>query len=369
MALMTLASGRSVWYAERPNSPQESYTGGQGKAKRIFDVLWEDRLSFLAGVLGWSEPVFAEDGTFRYIKRIPPLPYPPVSVRSLQRPWGIVEATDYWLYATAVESIEPVGVARPNDNSVITQEGTNFRMSYDLKDENEMFKHTYARLTISYDSLPYRPSSDSEMIAHEFVTDAADPDESYLWRYVSRTIQPHAEHLTLPFGRLFWNNDAPGGLAGQMMTNQTGKIIPTMEVVFTWHQVPGFPEQAYKLQGCINSEAISDYSPSTGRVWTYEPGTLLFTNMEVRNYRMATGIYCNDVVYRFKYFSAIEPHTGNVYSPARGHNYFLAFHNSVGVAPNNYCYSYQKLQDQPAGGGRGVYQEADLRQLFTLPNL
>ena len=128
--------------------------------------------------------------------------------------------------------------------------------------------------------------------------------------------------------------------------------------------MPGYPEQAFKLIGTINSSAIYDYAPGTNKAFTYEAGTLLLTGMELKTYRMATGVYANDVVYRMKYFSAVDPTTGAPYSPARGHNYFLAFSAAAG-------YSYERLETVPTPpvAVKGVYEEADFRDLFKLPNI
>lgn len=379
MARITLATGKTFEYKERPDSPGESYAGGVGKARRTFDVRWEDRLDFLAGMLGWSEPRFATDGTFLYVKRVPPIPYPAVEVPGNR--FQVVnkrESRDYWLYASSVESIEPIGVNRDR----LAKPGP-FRPE-DLwavvKDDKDMFAHALARITINYEALPYRVTTDNDMFSMKFQVTTAGPtlgavDESYMWRYVSRTVQPHAEHLTLPFGVLKWGPDAPTNgaaaagvdpsMAGQVVTNQTGKIVPSIELVFTWHQVPGFPEQAFKMIGRVNSQPIYDYSPGTSRAWTYGAGTLLFLGMELKSYRMSTGVYCNDVVYRMKYFSGINPTTGAPYSPERGHNYFLGFNNRDPATTTN-GYGYYSLVD---AAGNGVYEAADLRQLFTLPSI
>lgn len=352
MPYLTLPGQTRIWYAERPDSPTEMYAGGIGKAKRTFDVRWEDRVRFMTAVLGWSEPIYTDLGAFSYIRRQPPLAYPAIQIVKNSKIGWATEPSEFWLHAVSVDSVEPIGIDRsrlsdppPSGSSQIVAE---------TEDPDGLFRHDRARITVSFEALPYRVLADDQVPATIALTAA----EYNMYRYVSRTIQPHAEHLTLNFGQLFWAADAPGGLANQPATNQVGKIIPSLELVFTWHQVPGFPEQAFNMIGRINSFAITDYAPGTLRSFTYAAGTLLFTGMELKTYRMSTGIYCNDVVYRMKYFSAIDPSTGNKYSPERGHNYF--------IAPGTTGISYAKLED---AAGRGVYQEADLRELFKLPNL
>lgn len=368
MAFIQLGN-RRIEYRERPDSPKESYSGNTGKCSRTFDVAWTDRLFFLQGMMGWSEPVFGNTGTFQYIKRVQPVGYPAVVVGDNKASlWGKVEASNYWLYATAIDSIEPLGIDR-SDRELLrrnTREGVEFTVN--TKTDEDIFKHHTARISLSYEALPYRVADEAAMRSLGFIDETGQIDESTMWRYVSRTIQPSSEHLTLPFGRMKWDASAPTGLANTVATNQTGRIIPSMDIVYTWHQVPGIPDHAFSMIGSINSVVINDWSPGSGKAWSYAAGTLLFTGMELKTYRMATGIYCNDVIYRMKYFSAVEPHTGELYAPPRGHNHFLAFHGITGTAPLDYKYSYQKLVDG-SSTGRGVYQEQDLRKLFTLPGL
>lgn len=353
MAVLALSNRRNITYAERPDSPVESYAGGVGKAMRILDVAWTDRLHMMAGCLGWSEPVFDENGVFSHIKRVPPVAYPAITT-PIGLPQELLKGgqpSNYWLYATAVESIEPIGIDRSSIPSIV---GSPAELVARTKDENDMFTHAKARVKISYEALPYRVMTDADARSLGF---GQAPDESQMFRYVSRTTQPHAEHLTLPHGAMKWGADAPVGMAGVPATNQTGKIVPTVEIVFTWHQVPGLPEQANKMIGCVNSVAITDYSPGNYQPKTYAIGTLLFLGVETKTYRMSTGVFASDVIYRFKHFSALDPATGLPYSPERGHNYFLGFHAGG--------YGYYTLED---AAGNGVYKAVDLRKLFTLPD-
>lgn len=371
MAFLVLNNKR-IEYRERPDSPRESYSGGTGKCQRVFDVAWSDRLQFLAGMMGWSEPIFNNSGEFQHIKRVLPVGYPAIVVADNKANlWGKIEASNYWLYATSIDSIEPVGIDRSTRELIRTNKKEGVEFTVNLKDENDIFKHHTARITLTYEALPYRVANEAAMQSLGFVTDGKI-DESYMWRYVSRTIQPSSEHLTLPFGRLYWEASAPAPLGGSprgaVATNQTGRIVPAMEIVYTWHQVPGIPEHAFNMIGSVNSVAIQDWSPGSGKAWTYAAGTLLFTGMELKTYRMATGIYCNDVIYRMKYFSAVDPTTGATYSPAKGHNHVLGFHAVTGTVPLDYSYGYYKLVDG-SSTNRGIYQEQDLRKLFTLPNL
>ena len=201
MAYLNVPGAAAIWYSERPDSPSESYAGGVGKARRVFDVRWTDRLKFLSRMLGYSEPVYFSNGNFSHVKRTPPVAYPPITITSNRRIGQYIEPSEYWLHATSVDNIEPVGI----DRSPLERRppGRASDLVVETRDADNMFTHALARITLSYEALPYRVVTDDGMKSLGFYASDA-PFEYSFYRYVSRTAQPHAEHLTLPFGVLRW---------------------------------------------------------------------------------------------------------------------------------------------------------------------
>jgi hypothetical protein len=154
-------------------SPEESYVARRTRAVRIFDVLeWEQRWSFVKYLMGFPTlhvAVGAGGPLPRpYIKRTTPDPYPAVN-----------SAGDHFLFAKDVVKIEGVDPR-----------------GWDEAEEAGVYR--FARITVSYETLPFHVAKDDEVLDADGL-----PTEATLRRYVTKIPSPAAERRTLPrgFGR------------------------------------------------------------------------------------------------------------------------------------------------------------------------
>lgn len=392
----------TISYVERPGSPRESYSQqGGARVQRIFDVSWEDRWYFCRALLGFSLTNGA--GSLNYITRITPEPYPGAG--------RVVGGSDetYWLFAHAIESIEPIG---PGGKDI--SQATPGMPTRVTRDADNTFTYQKARITVSYESAPYKiiPTSDflrldsvkasnttiGSLIKSVDLTPVQQflsidprsttnffPDESCLARYVSRHVQPTAEHLTLPFGQMLYQPDAPlpPGQKASPAINGIGRIIPNMELQYIWHQVPAVPNHILKYLGTVNLTEFVDRTPSLDPNYSnnlgksYAVGTLLLVAIEVKPYRQITGAFAYDIVYRMKHFSALKPPKPpallpTLFDPEKGHNYFIRFKN-IGTLPDGTegpVYQYELLNTSFDAGnqpnGIPVFYSTYFQNLFRL---
>lgn len=331
----------TVDYEERAEgSPTFSYSSGASRAERTFRVPWAKKDAFVRGMLGFPRIKNTKPGqpdNIAYVSRALPQPFPGV-----KDPNGDEE----WLYATAVTRLEGAGPLGTLDDSGVTE-------------------YEYAIVTVQYESLTYKLMTDEEL--DEAALGPGFPDESYLLRYVTRVTKPSAEYVTLPRGAMRWylpeDPDYVAGAAADRAASRAGaartakmpsvdfanaRLVPSTEIVYTWHQVPFIPkaiEAGTKTYvGCVNKNAFGDQHRN------YAPGTLLLLSAELKPYRTGAGAFVHDIAYRVKYF---EP------EPGRGHNYFLRYDLKRGTL------AYTKLTSgidndevkvsNPSAAGAGPY--------------
>lgn len=356
-----------------PGSPTYLLANGGSRAERTFLVAWDDRHRLCQALLGYSKLAnvdSVERRTSTYVTRYPPHAMPdlldPVSAdRQPHRQW--------WLYATQVtgmEGLEPLQEA----------------------ELNALPSYRWARLKVLYEGLTYRILSDEQLVAEsEWIRKSSingvpnpDPDHAYEWyieRYVTRTVKPTVEYLSLGRGKMKYvdeNKDPfPDGAA---------VVQASAEVVYTWHQVPFLPRGARQHIGKVNRdwfdpEHESHFKPqgnTNEEFHGFAPGTLLYTSAEVRPYRTAVGTFVQDVTYRMKHMERFDTTPGGARLLGRGHNYFLRWDK------DNSRLRYYKVTDngeedeigdpipgqvKAPGTGRAVFPYADFRELFTLyPN-
>jgi hypothetical protein len=367
MAILQNGPLPPVDYSERPGSPEESYVGQEGKVTRTFDVAWDERWLFMQSALGFSYVATANGGKF--VTRFPPWAYPGVQDVDFA-------SVDNWLYATSVERVE--GLGYPSD----LVRGQN------PKDAQDVYRYEIARVTLGFTSLSYRVFTDEQManlvlnegdgtFSQAALDSYGNPDEASLLRYVSRHVQPNSEYLRLPGGQMLWaTNDSGGMLQAPSGAVGQGKILATLEIQYTWHQVPLFPRHIFDYIGCVNNDGtlgapaalldlssgslvFQDNAPGLVGTGNFAPGTLLLTGIELKPYRQIVGTYAFDITYRMKYFSAINPQTGQKYSPERGHNYFLRWQGGTN-------YGYELLTATGRPDGRPVYDKKNFANLFRL---
>lgn len=335
----------TVDYDEVPEgSPSYTLANGTSRVDRTFRVAWNKRELFCKGMIGFPRIANTAPGTaenFAYVSRVLPQAFP-----GFRDPTGSEE----WLYATAISRLVGVGPTGGYDAEGVAD-------------------YRFAMITVQYESLTYKLLTDDELQASNATTDY--PDESYMLRFITRVTKPSAEYITLPRGVMYWYLPKEPGGTMPKVDFANARIVPSMEVVYTWHQVPFVPPAVRTHIGSVNSTDFGD------RERNYRPGTLLLLAVELKPYRTAVGAFVHDITYRMKYF---EP------EPGRGHNFFLRYNGvretlaytkltskqendslaisfpSIPSDPS--CQNGPYEQVYPAGNSRGVYPYADFDDLF-----
>lgn len=356
-----------VIYYERPGSPSESYSGDTFRAKRIFDVPWNQRWMFIKHMLGTARLVENNEK----IERDLPDQYFIYYKGTTQ---GLVGTPKAFMVAVGLENIECIGQQRvfPEANTYVKIQSC----GYD-----------FARITINYESVTYRVTPWSPT-GSQYVEQ--QPDEYKLSRYTTVFRQPSAEFLSLPFGAYRWvEYDAAGNViidsktknpSGVQVTGAQGKIVAASEVVLIHHKVPGIPKAIKTHIGCVNR---FDW-PQMGA----KKGQLLLTNVELKPFRWLEDNRLYDITFKMKFFDP-DPLLYKTEEPLdepRGHNWFLQHFpvtkNTNLDAPgavakvlagtqkyklithNGYPPVEVNQQIDPKIAGQTVYKYADFAELF-----
>jgi hypothetical protein len=362
---------RTVLYTERiPErgigvSPISSWAWDSARLTRVVDVDWTDWFQYVSQSIGYSE-LKVLNNRYRYISRTTPQPdfeYP-------------------WLYCTAVPHVEGVGprgktlgesediLFRPfgsgleedlEENEVgmpnVGDATNNIRNEIDFKElEPGAVIYDIARLTVQYEALSYSIKEDVEVTGLN-----GAPDEGLLKRYIVRTYHPAGQFVTIPLGQLHWVE------TGQPpVTYPQPKIVPFVELGYTWIQVPGIPLPNIKAAlGTVNNAPFDINNPNIPG--GYAIGTLLFSACDIRPIRQPQAPFLQndtqlvyDIHYRFKYLPNTDLQSGNF---DYGHNYFLRR-----IPPGNQI-NYELITDTGLSGGRRVYPFSDFTNLFRFPDL
>lgn len=387
------AQGIDLGFREEPDSPEESYSTGQGATvRRTFLGPWPNRLLFIQQNLGFSYLTYLGFTGTRLAPVITLNRRLPVGYAEYPRadslgnfPFPDCTQGDQGVYPSFLPDrrdlpwIFPVSVDRICGVKPIGR--TQF---------SRVGLYQQAKVTLTYASLPYDVAYDEEVSSVVYddngnlIVDSAGNaikriDESSLKRFVEKTVQPNAQYLTLPLGFAKWKSD------GTAFNSGHGRIIGSVDYVYTWHAAPAIPAAARHYLGSVNNVTFD------GK----KPGLMLYTGCQIQRYIGPHGLKQYNIAYRLKYFEAVNPKTGQPYKGsdlvpgattatlqtipdtsttttapqtyglldppinpcnfAVGHNWFLHYRNT----------STQPYYDIPlAAGGVRVYPSNDLADLF-----
>ncbi|HYE78137.1 MAG TPA: hypothetical protein VEI97_09130 [bacterium] len=371
----------NIQYRECKGSPQESYSGDAVRVRRVFETPWADRWLFVVGMMGWNEKTAVGASTtvnsnghrVYALNRYMPDVYCPS---------GHIKTR---LIPTALESVEGLGVMG-------SEEG--------VGDSAYVEAATYevARVTLNYETatFPVLPDAPTDSVtdpstnqSHTYESDLIRPGfnandiapHASPHRYITRFVLPNAEALTLPHGSFQWITtvtiDGAGKeehtvTPGDPVLGSHTYIVPTSEVHYVWHRVPGRPSAIGQLLGTVNNSTFDEYPR----------GTLLLLAAEFKPYRWVDGSRYCDVTYKMKHFSALDPNPesnnfGKPYSQwadqvtagERGHNHFLRYLGSGAMKPFHDMLTHNGERPGPptpvADRGIPVYREKDFSTLFN----
>lgn len=285
-------------------SPRESFSRDSIKTVRYLDVEWSDRWYQVKAICGFPLAVDPGDGGFWKLSRFLPERHP--------------EMPD--LVATSVASIKAVGLTPGAPVKIDTADGS-------------IANYTSARLEVEYERPKYFVKEDSE------VAFTSEYD-----RFTSYETRAGGDYLSLPLGSLKW---AQGPAAGTPYPAGSGVIVPTIDYVWTWRQIPvDYVNQSdyTRLIGRVNNSTFAGKSRHT----------LLLTGVEFTYVFSPTGALCYDIQYtvrfnKFAWTRFLYWQDGQYYLATRsGTNYSLADGGSA-------------IPD-----GEAMYDESSYGLLFTL---
>lgn len=235
-----------------------------------------------------------------------------------------------WLYATDARFIEPQNLAITQDPFSVTDGGTIVPMIYYVEKVGQAFNEGAVRYAVTYRPLPYEILTDNE-------ADATGVDE--LARYVERSFSFTVQAQPIPTTVQFKFTEGPYLNTSIPATNPQF-IMPIKQCVYRWVEIPDLPHTA--IDACVGKVNAESFDGAPG--WPlYEAETLLCHAPQPKWYRTKQGRVAWDLTYRLDYRPS-------------GWNKFLA-------ADRNF---YRATIGGTAG--LNLYQTADFRALFRLPN-
>lgn len=341
------------------NSPTYTLGRGNSRVERTFLVPWEHRSTFAKGMLGFCKIRNVEGKAPPYDSYI--FRHPPMAILDMLDPADDIPAVyipelDWyrepqgkWLYATSVSRMQG-----------LTPTG-----QYDPLTEVPEYEH--ALVSVVFESLTYKVQDDTDCRQVGGNLLLGYPYEWEMSRYVTRVMKPTAEFLALPRGQRRW---VDGTANPPLVDFATAFLVPSVEIVYTWHEVPFIPEATRRCLGMVNHGTFSDGEHS------YPPGTLLLVGCDIKPYRTGAGKFVHDVTYRLKYFSPLSPASSQA-DMVFGHNHFLRYDPSRAEGDR---LRFLKITDsgkedrvgeplatppRPPSTGAPLYEYVDFRLLFT----
>lgn len=309
----------SIQYREKADNPgrDEQYIGGVVRAQRRYRLLrYHDRWAFVSALFGY--PVVRTDystGT-KFLSRVLPYTCGDVLRQSNNTPYLVPRSVD------RMQGVGPRGYAK--------DDGTNF-----FRDPTSTPTFARADIYVTFESVPYSILPDSMVTDQNLVYPY--PDESWLFRYVSRMSVQTSEWVTLPRGAYYWVDTPKVQVDG---TNN--RLQSYEEITLTWHEVPGLPVNRARLVGCVNSSTF-DGKPAE---------TMQLVSINYAPHRIPYGIRCYNIEYKFRYFNP---------SSGVGHNHFLRMPGNSGDPV------WQRISSDGTAGGKPVFPLVDFAPLFRPP--
>ncbi|VTS05323.1 unnamed protein product [Tuwongella immobilis] len=257
---------------ETPQSPNEEFTMDGTSTRRDFLVPWPERLSFTRSMLGY--PFMGDDGLmYRNLPAAHPEYYD-------------IDNEPY-LFATKV-SLSPLAFRGLNKDAFLFGEA--------------VAKHELARMTVTYESLPYRVLFRSKCLVTETINNQAVTRVDESKRFVRKLSKSAGEFLTSETGQWIWWDEGERGadgkskrypkLDGQPVATRIGIWQGLRQIAHTWFDVhpKGWDrERAENLIGTTNDRPFDGC----------ERETLMLTAVNVVPRQSPIGIPLDEVTFEF----------------------------------------------------------------------
>lgn len=360
---------QGAWPSVKPNNVYRVRAGpdGEQQIQVGYDCPWSIHHAWMEWMLGYATtlPVPKQAGGGAGVL-VAGFPFGGAALQNNLPQYYLSRAIPYacpvtgkeHLYCIHVEGSDPKGIVLPDPN-VFEHDALGNIGNPPVADLWPMFveQNTNADgilpCVATFSALEYEVRTDTEINQLNGQTQAGEMD-----RYVS--VEPRAalQSLPLPGSSLFFSNQQSPWLGGgtvakatdsavgaQIPANALNLLLPTDELLYTWHQVPDQPYLA--ISNCMGSVNAANFDGARGR-FTYPAGTVLCqAPLRRKRYRHTTGRWYWDITYSLLY----RPQGWNYFPTAQG-NFLLA---SSSVDGNN----------NPTG--KTIYGTADFTQLFVAP--
>jgi len=234
MAHLVYPNSISITYSEMEESPREEIGVESQSAVRVLKCAWADRLRLAAELVGYTQVMGLDTIHF--------LPH--------QYPWsGLLH-----LYANDVD-------IKPFTNKMV---GSNAYLA----------EYSEAVLTVTYKVPDYEMPEENEET------------------YVTESIEPATEFMTLSHKNLFWDENGAEPIDA---TDAPSKLVRMTAWVYTMHKLTTLPSQVFTLPGKVNLDDV--YSWSLNKWFAYE--TLLCGDPSLSREKTSTGVTAWAVTFRF----------------------------------------------------------------------
>jgi hypothetical protein len=311
---------------------RESWKLDGVESTRICGCRWEDRYDFIRDMLGtatWS-PGQNVGGVVSNLSRQVPEAHP-----EYQNSDGVG-----WMYATEAQLLDCQGM-KVHDHSDIAKalsSSPDYGTLNAFDDNSYMVAFNIAKFSITYRPVDYFVYTDKET--------PADQTNGELERFVIKTYTYAAENLPIPGSAFWWVPTVPENR--NQIPECPPKVFPTMELTYTWKNVP-LPriqksDNIISRIGTVNSAAFDR--------GYWDVGTLLFVAPDIKPFRSPVGDYLYDIAFKFLY-------------RATGHNFL--YRGSVNAFREVSIDGTHYPQDDPTITGKHIYDSSDFSQLFVLP--
>jgi|SRR5579884_1879453 len=220
------------------------------------------------------------------------------------------------------------------------------------------FRWTNAKITSNYKPRDYFVLADNQVT-------------SELQRYTSRTAAFAADYLTIGGGMKFVTS-------GIVLAAPPGRITTSMELQYTWHEVPALPTSPFiipnltAINNCIGKVNSTAFDVSGGN---YPAGTVLFCGVDPKMVTpklsvptTVNGNFAWEITFKFLYrnngtwgggSSSYVPGSGFV----GGGGGEIAGHNFLWDQANA---RWDLVTSDGTASGPRIYQSADLNTLWTI---
>jgi len=152
----------------------------------------------------------------------------------------------------------------------------------------------FSERVLPHDGNEQRASYTHALLTAQYATPKFDIESGEGETYVSESLEPAAEFVTLSGHKLWWNS---GKTIPASDTEAPQKLLRMLEWVYTIHKIAAVPAATFTLLGCVNDGSVT--SRTLGMTFATE--TLLYNPPQLSREWTAGGVPTWTLQYRLTY--------------------------------------------------------------------